>query len=224
VLQHPGIVAVHDLGHDSRLGLWFIVLELVEGRALDVVLETRARLPPAEAVAVGFQLADALAFAHARGVVHRDVKPANVLVRADGTTKLLDFGLAAMQGRDLTRTGQVFGSPSYMAPERIRGQPGNASVDQFSLGVLLYETLVGRNPFDGETHESRMVAVLEKRPERADRRVHGVPEPLGELIERLMAKKPSERFAATDDVVARLALIGRTLGLELLRYEGPEGM
>ena len=222
-LQHPGIVAVHDLGRDPQLGLWFIVLELVVGRAFDVVLEQRKRLPPAEAVSIGFQVADALAFAHARGVVHRDVKPANVLVRDDGTTKLLDFGLAAMQGRDLTNAGQVLGSPSYMAPERIRGRPGDATVDQFSLGVLLYESLVGRNPFDGETHEARMVAVLESRPERADRARRGVPPALGELIDRLMAKKPGERFARSDEVVVELGRIGATLGLALERYDGEAG-
>ncbi|MBI5499956.1 MAG: serine/threonine protein kinase, partial [Deltaproteobacteria bacterium] len=222
-LQHPGIVAVHDLGHDQQLALWFIVLELVEGRSFDRVLEQRAPLPPAEAVAIGFQIADALAFAHARGVVHRDVKPANVLLRSDGSIKLLDFGLAAMQGSDLTHSGQVFGSPSYMAPERIRGKSGDAAVDQFSLGVMLYEALVGTNPFDGETNEARMVATLQFRPERADRRVPDLPPRLGAAIDRMMSKKAADRFPSMDDVVVELARVGRDLRLSLVRYEGPEG-
>ena len=221
-LQHPGIVAVYDLGHDNALGLWFIVLELVEGRSLDNILDEHHHLAAPEAVAIAFQVADALAFAHARGVVHRDVKPANVLVRQDGSTKLLDFGLAAMQGSDITLQGQILGSPAYMAPERIRGNAAGPASDQFSLGVLLYETLSGSNPYDGETQEARLVRVLEHRPPRVEHLAPDVPRDLGALVERLMARKPVDRFPTTDEVVAELGRIGKRLGLRLRRYEGPD--
>ena len=222
-LQHPGIVQVYDLGHDNALGLWFIVLELVEGRSLDNILDERHHLDSPAAVAIAFQVADALAFAHARGVVHRDVKPANVLVRQDGSTKLLDFGLAVMQGSDITLQGQILGSPAYMAPERIRGNAAGPASDQFSLGVLLYETLSGSNPYDGETHEARLVRVLEHRPPRVERLAPDVPRDLGALVERLMARKPVDRFSTTDEVVAELGRIGKRLGLQLQRYAGPAG-
>ena len=221
-LQHPGIVAVHDLGRDHLLGLWYIVLELVEGRSLDRLLEERRQLPPKEVVSLGFQLADALAFAHARGIVHRDVKPANVLVRKDGTIKLLDFGIAAVSGSDLTLRDQLLGSPAYMAPERIRGRPSGPAADQFSLGVVLYEMLAGTNPFDDETQEGRMVKVLESRPAPLVAAVPQAPRPLLELIGRMMARRPEERFPAMEDVVEELGRIGAAAGLQLERYVVPE--
>ncbi|MBN1774679.1 MAG: serine/threonine protein kinase, partial [Deltaproteobacteria bacterium] len=221
-LQHPGIVAVHDLGRDHLLGLWYIVQELVEGRSLDRLLEERRRLPPEEVVPLGFQLADALAFAHARGIVHRDVKPANVLVRKDGTTKLLDFGIAAVRGSDLTLRDQLLGSPAYMAPERIRGRPSGPAADQFSLGVVLYELLAGVNPFDDETHEGRMVRVLEGRPAPLAAAVPDAPRALLELVGRMMGRRPEDRLPAMDDVAEELGHIGADLGLQLDRYAAPE--
>ncbi len=222
-LQHPGIVAVHDLGRDPQLGLWYIVLELVDGRSLDRVIEARRRLPPAETVALLFQVADALAFAHVRGIVHRDVKPANVLVRTDGSAKLLDFGIAAIRGSAMTYQGRLLGSPSYMAPERIRGRSSGPPEDQFALGVMLYEMSAGANPFDGETHEERMVRTLQHRPERLDRVLDDLPAALGTLADRLMAKRPEGRFSTTDEVVEELARIGRTLDLRLARHAAPDG-
>ncbi len=145
-MNHPCIVEIHDLGFDEDLGDWYIVMELLSGRGMGQILTEKGRLGPTEAISIGFQLADALAYAHARGVVHRDIKPSNVLVRDDGVAKLLDFGLAAMEGWKVTTDGRVFGSPSYMAPERIQGEPGGPHADQFSLGVLLYEALDGPTP------------------------------------------------------------------------------
>jgi serine/threonine-protein kinase len=221
-LQHPGIVAVHDLGRDNQLGLWYIVLELVEGRSLDRLLEERRRLSSEEAVALAFQVADALAFAHARGIVHRDVKPANVLVRKDGTTKLLDFGIAAVSGSDLTLRDQLLGSPAYMAPERIRGRPAGAAADQFSLGVVLYEMLAGVNPFDDETHEGRMVKVLECRPAPLSAAAPQVPRPLLDLVARMLARRPEDRLPSSEEVVDQLGRVGLGLGLRLERYVGPD--
>lgn len=220
-LSHPGIVAVHDLGRDHALGLWYIVLELVDGRSLDRILEERHRLPPEEAVPLAFQVADALAFAHARGIVHRDVKPGNILVRKDGTTKLLDFGIAAVQGSDLTLRDQILGSPAYMAPERIRGRPSGPAADQFSLGVVLYELLAGANPFDDETPEGKMVRVLEGRPAPLAAAVPSAPRPLLDLVARMMARRPEDRLPSMEDVVEALAGIAAGLGRRVERYVAP---
>jgi CheY-like chemotaxis protein len=221
-LAHPGIVGVYDLGQDQRLGIWYIVLELVEGRGLERILGERRCLPVPEAVGIGFQVADALAFAHARGVVHRDIKPSNVLVREDGQLKLVDFGIAAVRGSELTATGQWFGSPSYMAPERIRGKSGGPAVDQFGLGVVLYEALTGGNPFYAETPAAALLRVLGHHPRPIDQVATEVPPPLAALVMRLMAKRAADRYADTGEVADELGRIGGTLGLKLVRYAGPE--
>jgi serine/threonine-protein kinase len=217
-LAHPGIVGVYDFGRDEELGLWFIVLEFVEGQGLNLMLAEHGRLPVSEVVPLGFQLADALAFAHAHGVVHRDIKPSNVLVRRDGVAKLVDFGLAAVEGWEVTMAGRVFGSPSYMAPERIQGKAGGPAADQFSLGVVLYETLSGANPFAAPTPEARLLRILHDDPPPIGQVVEDVPEDLAQLVARLMSRDETERFSATDELAERLLLLGARLGMRLTRF------
>jgi serine/threonine-protein kinase len=219
VLNHPGIVGVYDLGRDPALGLWYIVLELVHGVPLDRRIAESAGLPIPEAVRTGFQIADALAYAHARGIVHRDVKPSNVLVRPDGTSKLLDFGLAGFWNSDLTVTGRLFGSPSYMSPERVRGDRGGTSSDQFSLGVVLHEMLTGTNPFAGDSPEARIRRVLDVHPPPLQRDGRPIPEPLNRIVLRAIAKQEDARFPTMEVVVRELAAAGAALGLPLERYE-----
>lgn len=155
--------------------------------------------------------------------MHRDVRPSNILVRKDGTTKLLAFGIAAVRGSELTMGHQLVGSPSYMAPERIRGRPSGPAADQFSLGVVVYEMLTGVNPFDDETHEARMVRVLECRPAPLAAACPSVPAPLVDLVARMMGRRPEDRLPSMDEVADRLADIGATLGQQLTRYSAPEG-
>ena len=207
-LSHPSIATVHDFGIDENLGCSYIVLELVDGRGLDAVLAERGRLPAGEAVAIGFQLADALGFAHDRGVVHRDVKPSNVLVQDDGLAKLVDFGLAAVEGWEVTSAGRVFGSPSYMAPERIRGTPGGPASDQFSLGVVLYETLAGANPFAAPTPEARLMRILNEDPRPVDTVVPDVPPALSAILRRMMDKAESRRYPSSQQVANDLRAVG----------------
>ena len=203
-LSHPSIAAVHDFGVDEKLSCTYIVLELVDGRGLDAVLADRGRLPVGEAVAIGFQLADALGFAHDRGVVHRDIKPSNVLVQDDGLAKLVDFGLAAVEGWEVTSAGRVFGSPSYMAPERIRGSPGGPASDQFSLGVVLYEVLAGANPFAAPTPEARLMRILNEDPKPVDDVVPDVPPALSAVLRRMMDKAESRRYPTAQEVASDL--------------------
>jgi CheY-like chemotaxis protein len=217
-LAHPGIVAIHDLGYDENLGDWYIVMELIDGKGLNLVMNERKRLPADEAVSVGFQVSDALAYTHTHGIVHRDIKPSNVLLRRDGSVKLLDFGLAAVEGWDVTISGRVFGSPSYMAPERIRGKPGGPGADQFSLGVVLYETVTGKNPFEASTAEGRLTNVLKHRPPPVHEIDPALPPALSEVLDLMMAKEDTGRFAAMDDVADAFLMLGRDHGLELKRH------
>jgi serine/threonine protein kinase len=219
-LAHPGIVGVYDFGRDEQLGLWFIVLEFVDGRGLNTILAEQERLPVSEVVPLGFQLADALSFAHVHGVVHRDIKPSNVLVRRDGVAKLVDFGLAAVEGWEVTMAGRVFGSPSYMAPERIQGKSGGPAADQFSLGVVLYEVLSGANPFAAPTPEARLLRILNDDPQPIEEIVEDVPRDLAWLVARLMCRDEAQRFAATDQVADEFLRIGARLGMRLTRFVG----
>ncbi|MGC7098776.1 protein kinase domain-containing protein [Amycolatopsis lurida] len=185
-LRHPGIITVHDVVID-RDRPW-IVMELVEGPSVAQLVAERGPLPEWQAAAIGRQVAQALAAAHARGIVHRDVKPANILLDGDRAV-LTDFGIAAMSGATaLTGTGNLIGSPEFMAPERVNGHPAGPPSDLWSLGVMLYSAVSGRSPFTGEDLHGALAAVLTREP---------VPLPqvpsLWPVIAALLRKNPAER-------------------------------
>jgi len=217
-LSHPNIVAVHDMGRDAGYKDWFIVMEHVEGRGLNLVMDERGTLTEKETIVLGFQMADALAHAHACGVTHRDIKPSNVLIRHDGSAKLVDFGLAAVRGWKVTLGGRILGSPSYMAPERIRGEVGGPWTDQFSLGVVLYESLAGANPFDGDTLETKVLKLLQHDPPPLHEVVSSVSPKLSEAVMRLMSKDDQERFPTMQNLADLFMLIGRDFDLDLKRH------
>ncbi|MFH1435242.1 MAG: response regulator [Pseudomonadota bacterium] len=222
-LAHPNIVAIHDMGLDEGSGDWFIVMELLQGRGLHGLLDEKEKIPEKEVLSLGFQLADALAFAHARGVAHRDVKPSNVMIRQDGFAKLLDFGMASVRGWSLTLSGQILGAPSCMAPERIRGEPGGPLSDQFSLGVVLYHALTGENPFDGDTMEARFMRVLEHDPPPVAEVAGPVAPELSATIARLMSKDDQGRFPTMGNAADALLMLGRSMDLGLRRYIAMSG-
>lgn len=216
-LSHPSIVSIHDMGQDEE-GDWFIVMELLQGTGLHLLLDREGKLSEGEVVMLGFQVADALAFAHVRGVVHRDVKPSNIIIQPDGAAVLLDFGLAAVRGWHLTLSGRILGSPAYMAPERIRGERGGAAADQFSLGVVLYECLTGENPFDGDTVETRFLRVLEYDPPPLCEACEEAGQQLSNAIARMMCKQELDRFQDMGSVADAFALLGQSMDMELKRH------
>ncbi|MFH1435812.1 MAG: protein kinase, partial [Pseudomonadota bacterium] len=220
-LTHPSIVGVYDMGQDEISGAWFIVMELLQGRGLHVVLDEKQILFESEVVTLGFHLADALAHAHAAGVVHRDIKPSNILIQADGSAKLVDFGLAAVRGWKVTVGGRVFGSPSYMSPERIKGEPGTAQGDQFSLGTVLYECLAGDNPFDGDSLEAKVLRLLQHDPPAIGDFIPTVPEKLSTTLKRMLSKSEGDRFPKMDEVVELLQEVGKEFELDLKPYKPP---
>jgi serine/threonine protein kinase len=203
-LSHPGVAGVYDYGELG--GSAFIVMELVEGETLAERIAARGRLPWTDASAIGEQVARALAAAHAHGLVHRDVKPGNVLVDAAGRAKVTDFGIAkAAASATLTRTGMVVGSANYVAPEQAKGDDVGPAADQYSLGCVLFEAVTGRPPYSG--HSAVAIATQHVSAPVPDPRRHhpDLPPAAAALIRRALAKSPGERFASADAMADALA-------------------
>ncbi|WP_409238813.1 bifunctional serine/threonine-protein kinase/ABC transporter substrate-binding protein [Streptomyces sp. PA5.6] len=206
-LDSPYIVAVHDHGEDD--GTPYLVMALVRGRSLDEVLRESVRVPVADALRWAADICRALDVAHAAGIVHRDIKPGNVMVAPDGTAKVVDFGIATFVERAagdarLTRSGQLpFGSVPYLAPERFRQEPGDGRTDLYALGCVLYELLVGRPPFTGSA-AGVMHHHINDAPLRPSAARPEVPRPLERLILDLLAKDPADRPPDAATTLARL--------------------
>ncbi|MEO6402822.1 MAG: serine/threonine-protein kinase, partial [Vicinamibacteria bacterium] len=194
-LSHPNIVALFDVGEED--GLPYLVFEHVEGPTLDVALARAGRLDSAETIRVVEQTAAALDFAHARGIVHRDIRPANIILANDKRVRIADFGIARVEGSQLTQHGEVLGTPAYMSPEQIRGHELTAETDLFSLAVCAYEMLSGNRPFVGKTQPELLEALVYSPPtEPKELRALGIPSrEFMFVFERALAKDPAHRFA-----------------------------
>ena len=216
-LNHPGIVTVFDVGEEEGAG--FIAMELVEGRTLRDLLEGGA-LPVRQLVTLGAQIAEGMAAAHAAGVVHRDMKPGNVMVDERGQPRIVDFGLAkfALPGPERsaaslsTMPGTILGTASYMSPEQAAGRPATAASDQFSLGIVLYEMATGRRPFDRVTRIETLRAILRESPISPDEIRPELAAPLAWAIQRCPAKDPADRYPSVEDLARDLTAIARHLG------------
>ncbi len=205
-VTHENIVTVHQVDEDDVSGLPYLVMQLVTGESLESRL-SRGPLSMAEAVRIGAQAAAGLAAAHAAGLIHRDIKPGNILIEA-GTDKALltDFGLArATEDLSLTRTGFVAGTPLYMAPEQARGEEVDNRVDLFALGSVLYETVAGKPPFDGKTPLQVLRRIADDRHEPLHKANPEVPDWFEDLIEGLLAKDVKKRIQTASEVSATLA-------------------
>jgi eukaryotic-like serine/threonine-protein kinase len=194
-LSHPNIVAVYDVGSDA--GTQYIVMELVTGRTLKEMIDEQAPLAAARIVDLGRQICDALEYAHQYGIVHRDVKPHNILVTRDGRAKIADFGIAvALGGSSLTEPGYVVGSAQYVSPEQASGEPATSCSDVYSTGIVLYEMATGRLPFDGDSSVVVALKHLQEPPVPPRRLNPRIPESLQRVILTAMAKDPDDRFSS----------------------------
>jgi hypothetical protein len=205
-VTHENIVTVHQVNEDEKSGLPYLVMQLVNGESLEQRLRRQAKLSVGETVRLGAQAAAGLAAAHATGLIHRDVKPGNMLLEAGERVKLTDFGLArAAEDLKLTRTGYVSGTPLYMAPEQARGDEVDARADLFSLGVVLYEALAGKPPFEGNTPLAVLRQVADTPHARLRRVNPDVPEWLEDVIDGLLAKEPKDRIQTAAEVAEVLS-------------------
>ncbi len=193
ILNHPNIVTIHDVGKAGDVV--FMAMEYIEGVELKTLIGEGRPLRLAQAVSIAAQVAEGLAFAHQRGVVHRDIKPATIMVVANGPVKITDFGIARMRGSgDLTQTGMLLGSPKYMSPEQVIGKRADHRSDIFSLGVILYEMLVGAAPFNGENVTALMYQIVNFVPPAPSTVNSQVPELLDYIVAKSIAKPLEERY------------------------------
>jgi eukaryotic-like serine/threonine-protein kinase len=208
-LDHPNILGIHDIGHDS--GVFYIATELVAGETLAAMIE-RGPLPIRTLLEIAVQIADGMASAHAAGIVHRDVKPANIMVASDGRVKILDFGLAKQTAAAVigaadttlaghTEPGMILGTVNYMSPEQARGGVADYRSDQFSFGLVLYEMATGRKAFAKAESVQTMAAIVSEEPPPIEGRVPG---PLRWVIDRCLAKDPAARYDSSRDLFREL--------------------
>jgi tRNA A-37 threonylcarbamoyl transferase component Bud32/tetratricopeptide (TPR) repeat protein len=203
-LDHPNIATVYEIGEAGDGGT-FLAMAWCPGETLRTILE-RGPLPVDEALAIARHVADALVAAHAAGIVHRDVKPANIVIAPDGVVKLVDFGIARVAGEEMTRAGGTLGTVAYMSPEQTRGSAPDAGTDVWSLGVVLYEMLAGRRPFRGADEAVIIHGIRHDEPEPLTQLRPAVPEPLVALVARCLSRDPATRGDAAA-IAAELSLM-----------------
>jgi serine/threonine protein kinase len=209
-LNHPNIVTIHSV--EDADGMLFLTMELVDGQPLDEVI-VKGGLPLARLLALAIPLADAVSAAHQKGITHRDLKPTNVMVTADGRVKVLDFGLAKLveatpvvqgvselQTRALTGEGRIVGTVAYMSPEQAEGKPVDHRSDIFSLGVMLYELSTGERPFTGDTSVSLLSSIIRDTPRSATDLKPALPRELSRIIKQCLVKDPEYRYQSAKDI------------------------
>src|SRR5438270_3413016 len=195
ILNHPAIVTVHDIGNDEPTGTSFIAMEYVEGPNLKEILAQGRPLSFDEIGDIVAQVADALDFAHSKGIVHRDVKPANIILIEGNRAKITDFGIAKIaSGGNLTTTGQFLGTPNYMAPEQIRGAPVDGRTDIFSLGICLFECLTRRKPFGGDSLTSISYKLVHEPFPPLHEINPQIPDGYDDVVALALAKDPAKRY------------------------------
>lgn len=201
LLSHPNIVSIYDVGEEN--GLPYLVMEYVEGDNLKEIIRSKGALPPSEVVNIGIQVCAALSHAHGKGIIHRDIKPHNILVAPGGQIKVTDFGLArflSVPSATMTQSGTVMGSVHYFSPEQARGEEADAQSDIYSLGTVLYEAACGHVPFEGDSPVSIALKHLQEEPPGLRIENESIPEELEQIIMKAMAKDPKLRFASAEEM------------------------
>ena len=211
ILNHPSIVTVHDIGQDDPSGMSFIAMEYVEGQNLKEMLAQGRPLSFEQAADIIAQVAEGLDFAHAKGIVHRDVKPANIILLDGNRAKITDFGIAKITSgvANLTTTGQFLGTPNYMAPEQIKGTPVDGRSDIFSLGICLYECLTHRKPFGGDSLTSISYKIVHEPFPPLHEINPTIPEGYGVVVSQCLEKDPAKRYQRGKDMANALRAVLR---------------
>jgi serine/threonine-protein kinase len=206
-LNHPSIVSIFDRGYAE--GTYYIAMEYLDGRTLKELLVKNGPTPVPIAIDYARQILGALAFAHRNAIVHRDIKPHNIVVGGDGRLKVTDFGIARSGASQMTEAGSIVGTAQYLSPEQARGAPVDPRSDIYSLGVVLYEMLTGKVPFSGDTPVEIAMKHLSQVPEPPSKLRDGIPHDLDAVVMRALAKDPEQRYATAEEMDADLARVAR---------------
>src|SRR3989440_9132968 len=197
-LSHPNIVSIYDRGEAE--GTYYIAMEFLDGRSLKELIVSRGPAPVSVAIDYARQILAALRFAHRNGIVHRDIKPHNVLVDSEGRLKVTDFGIARAGASQMTEAGSIIGTAQYLSPEQAKGAPVDETSDLYSVGVLLYELLTGVVPFSGDTPVEIAMKHLSSVPEAPSAHRAEIPHDLDMVVMRALAKDPSERYQSAEEM------------------------
>src|SRR4051794_10843384 len=219
-LQHQHVVSVYDRGEYD--GTYYIAMEYLEGRSLKTVIREEAPLDPDRAIELTTQILRAARFAHRRGIIHRDLKPHNVIVDGDGRAKVTDFGIARAGASDMTQTGSIMGTAQYLSPEQAQGVAVSATSDLYSIGIILYELLTGRVPFEGDSAVTIALKQVNERPTPPTVYNSAVTPELEAVVMRALEKEPSRRFQDADEFIS--ALQAARAGIATPAMVGPPTM
>jgi len=201
-MSHPNIVTIYDVGSEGHLQ--YIAMELLEGQTLEDIIKKKVKFNYRIFSQIIIQICQALDYAHNQGIVHRDIKPANIMVLSDYRIKVMDFGIARIDSNSMTKTGIAMGTPNYISPEQLKGLQVDKRADIFSLGVLMYEMLIGRRPFKGENITSLIYSIINKEPEKPSNINPQIPLLFDRIIEKSLQKNPSERYQSALELAAAL--------------------
>jgi eukaryotic-like serine/threonine-protein kinase len=204
ILSHPNIVTIHDIGEDSESRASFIAMEYIEGRNLKSLVQDKNKFTWDEIADLIAQIGEALDYAHRKGIIHRDIKPANIILTTDGKVKITDFGIAKVASSNLTTTGQFLGTPNYMSPEQVSGAPVDGRSDIFSLGVVLYELLTNRKPFQGDNLTAISYKIVHEDFVPPAELSSDIPPEFNPIVARAMAKDPWNRYQRGKDMALAL--------------------
>jgi serine/threonine-protein kinase len=211
-LRHPNIVTIYDLGVEEAIP--YMVMEFLEGESLDALIRCGRGISLEEKLNIVIQACNALAYAHEQEIVHRDIKPGNVMLLKDGTVKLVDFGIARIGREHITRTGQLLGSIQYMSPEQIQDSPVDLRTDIFSTGVMLYQLLTYQLPFEGKDAGETLLKIIHDPPPPLGRFLSAYPPELDDIVQRVLAKNPDERYQTATDLAFDLSHVQERLKRE----------
>lgn len=210
-LNHPNIVTIYDIGKSGHVA--YMAMELLDGKELRAMMAPGKPMPVANAVDIAAQVAEGLGYAHEHDVVHRDIKPTNIMIVRDGRVKITDFGIAHMRSTNIrTQTGIVLGSPKYLSPEQVAGKRAEPSSDIFALGVILYEMVAGKAPFTGEDVTSIMFQILNFVPPPPSSLNREAPEMLDFIVAKALAKSPQNRYSDVREMARDLRECGKHVG------------
>src|SRR3954470_5555205 len=213
-LQHPNIVIIYELG--THEGNPYMAMEFIAGESLESIVSSHRRMSLVDKIEIMIQILNGLQYAHEHGIVHRDIKPGNIMVLKDGTVKIVDFGIARISDNSMTKTGQIVGTINYMSPEQFNGHVVDGRSDIFSAGVLLYEFLTGVLPFDGAETPSVILKILNEPPPPLKNHLQSYPPELEEVMNRALAKDREERYASAEDFAFDLGHIQETLKKDMV--------